>query len=124
MTHIERPVWFSLPPRPLTTLVFSPSDCYLALSDHLGWLSRADQERLNELVRLGFHYSELKFFASRDRSEGQAHSSHYRRALCSGLAELLEVYQATVLSIQREVQQVTLDVLGGCAAGPQGGGIG
>lgn len=91
--------------------IANPDSCWLAVNDQLeGWLPPCDVQRFNDMLRLGFHYSELKTYAERDSWGTQLPSRHYRRALCAGLTELLQVYQGAVLAIQKEVLEVSRTV--------------
>ncbi|GIL67009.1 hypothetical protein Vafri_20405 [Volvox africanus] len=87
-----------------------PSECSVHISSELTWIGESDRQVLLDLLRLGFHFKAVNTFvewehAPWDPRHSTRPPSVYRRALASGLTELLDDYRCTVLSLQRELRE-------------------
>ena len=73
----------------------------LVLSDVIDWVSDAEREQFNRLVKLGWYYDRLSEYARMacqvDRTKG---SLPYHAAVGQGVLEVLEVYRQAVLKIE------------------------
>ncbi|GLC46124.1 hypothetical protein PLESTM_001829900, partial [Pleodorina starrii] len=86
-----------------------PSECSVHISPELTWIGESDRQVLGDLLRLGFHFKAVSTFvewehAPWDPRQDSRPPSVYRRALASGLTELLDDYRYTVLSLQQELR--------------------
>ncbi|MEW5306079.1 MAG: hypothetical protein WDW36_008574 [Sanguina aurantia] len=108
-----------------------PSECRTHLSPDLHWIPEPERQLLNEICRLGSHYQAIQHFISLEgplcqvqRRQPQPTASHpqpsqpssatphthpvqvssmYRRALVTGLTEIMDVYRSAVLQVQQEM---------------------
>lgn len=82
----------------------SPDRCNFAVTDAPGLVSSSEREALNGLLRLGFHFKHLAAFVDSGRDHAQVQTgSLYRRALATGVSELLDVYRAAILKVQQHM---------------------
>lgn len=82
----------------------SPERCNFAVTDAPGLVSTSEREAFNSLLKLGFHFKHLAAFVDSNRSHTASQAgSLYRRALATGVSELLTVYQSAVLQIQQHL---------------------
>ncbi|PNW88207.1 hypothetical protein CHLRE_01g019150v5 [Chlamydomonas reinhardtii] len=93
-----------------------PSHCTVTISPELTWISEADRAVLGDLLRLGFHFKAVAAFVEREQSpwdprHATRSPSVYRRALASGLTEMLDDYRCTVLTLQQELRLEAAPVL-------------
>ncbi|KAL0056051.1 hypothetical protein WJX82_007204 [Trebouxia sp. C0006] len=81
-----------------------PERCNFAVTDAPGLVSTSEREAFNGLLKLGFHFKHLAAFVQSERSHVRLHAgSLYRRALATGVSELLDVYRAAILQIQQHM---------------------
>ncbi|KAK9803977.1 hypothetical protein WJX72_009639 [[Myrmecia] bisecta] len=91
-----------------------PWKCTWKLADDVHWISSSDRDILDELVTLGFHFRCLDSFVAAERDHASLKTgSLYRRALATGLSELLDVYGAAILQIQQHVLRDPCPTLAG-----------
>ncbi|KXZ48724.1 hypothetical protein GPECTOR_25g307 [Gonium pectorale] len=96
-----------------------PGSCSVYLSADLTWVSQPDREVLSELLRLGFHFKCLSVFvewevapwATEEWTSRTRPPSIYRRALASGLTEVLDDYRVAVLELQAELRAAEVPAL-------------
>ncbi|EFJ46835.1 gamma tubulin interacting protein [Volvox carteri f. nagariensis] len=87
-----------------------PTECSVHISPELTWIGESDRQVLADLLRLGFHFKAVSTFvewehAPWDPRHSTRAPSVYRRALASGLTELLDDYRCAVLSLQRQLRE-------------------
>ncbi|CAL5227089.1 g9995 [Coccomyxa viridis] len=80
----------------------------LNVSTEMDWITAPDREGLNSLVALGFHFKVLQDYVEQETSllPGQRQSSLIRRAIATGLSELLDVYRAAILRMQQQLRRM------------------
>ncbi|KAL3140276.1 Gamma-tubulin complex component 4 [Trebouxia sp. C0009 RCD-2024] len=82
----------------------SPDRCNFAVTDAPGLVSSSEREALNGLLKLGFHFKHLAAFVDSGRTHAKLQTcSLYRRALATGVSELLDVYRAAILQVQQHM---------------------
>ncbi|KAG2493656.1 hypothetical protein HYH03_008171 [Edaphochlamys debaryana] len=85
-----------------------PDECTVHISEQLTWISESDREVLADLMLLSFHFKAVSTFVEWEHAPWDPHQrtrppSVYRRALASGLTELLDDYRCTLHGVARQL---------------------
>ncbi|CAK0758510.1 hypothetical protein CVIRNUC_002625 [Coccomyxa viridis] len=102
---VEKKEWKSEKGR---TSVPEPWTIGLTVNTDMDWIKAPDRDGLNSLVALGFHCQALQDYVESATSllPGQQKSSLIRRAVATGLSELLDVYRAAILRMQQQLRRM------------------
>lgn len=98
-------------------------ECTFKLAPDISFIDPSDRELIERIIVLGFYYREMERFSAKSRNlswigssnanplEKKEKCSVYRRALASGIVEILSVYRSAVLHIEQKLLSETMPIL-------------
>ncbi|KAL5136538.1 Gamma-tubulin complex component 4 [Glycine soja] len=98
-------------------------ECTFKLAPDIPFIDPSDRELIERIIVLGFYYREMERFSAKCRDlswirsanakplEKKEKGSVYRRALASGIVEILSVYRSAVLHIEQKLLSETMPIL-------------